>query len=178
MSLLWIVDRAAGLVAYPALYMAVLTGIFYNSTAFGSLCDASRRIHVEVSTFATIMVIIHSLLGVVDTLRTLENSGSELAFSTTYFLGGVGVGVGGLGLLVVSVLGFLDARRWDRPWGPRTVHAFAYAGFAFATIHAIAIGTTMGDLVRPLVVPTMGFLVYVLLLRLLASAGAFEATPE
>jgi len=77
------------------------------------------------------------------------------------------------------VLGFTDAKRFERPWGPRVIHSFAYAGFAFGTIHAAAIGTDLPGLVRPLLGPSVAFLVYVLLLRLLMLRGSpSNATPS
>jgi len=80
------------------------------------------------------------------------------AYSMPYFLGGVTVGVGALLMLVVAVLGFTDAKRFQRPWGPRVVHSFTYAGFAFGTIHAAAIGTDLRDSFVPCWAPRWRFL--------------------
>ena len=171
MEVVWYLDRAAALVAYPALYAAVLTGIFYNTRAFGRLHEAARRVHVEVSVFATLVTLLHGALGVLDTWLVATGQVPPPSYSTGYLLGGVAVGAGALGLLVVAVLGFLDAGRFDRPWGPRVVHAFAYGGFAFGTLHAVAVGTDVTGLVPPLLGATTAFLVYVLLLRALADHG-------
>lgn len=165
-SFIWYLDRAAGLVAYPSLYFAVLTGIFYNTDSFGILHEASRRIHVGVSVFATGVTLLHAGLGLVDTWFVVSGAVPPPNYSMGYFLGGVAVGLGALLLLVVAVLGFVDARRFDRPWGPRLVHSFAYGAFGFGTIHAAAIGTDMGELIQSILLPTGLFLIYVLLLRL------------
>lgn len=178
MELIWYLDRASGLVAYPALYLAVLTGIFYNARAFGSFHEAARRIHVELSVFAVLVTLLHGILGALDSWLVLTGQVPEPAYSTRYLLAGVGVGVGALLVLLVSIVGFLDARRFDRPWGPRVVHAFAYAGFAFATVHAAALGTDVLGLIRPTIAATTAFLVYVLLLRLLTQRGHLEASAE
>lgn len=85
----------------------------------------------------------------------------------SYFLGGAAVGVEALLLLMMAVLGFVDSKRFSRPWGPRVIHSFAYGGFAFGTIHAAAIGTDISGLIRPVLGPTIAFLAYVLLLRVL-----------
>lgn len=169
MEFLWYLDRGAALVAYATLYLAVLTGIFYNTSRFGRLHDAARRVHVEVSALATVVTLGHAALGAVDTWLIATGAAPEPAYGAGYLLAGVAVGLGSLFLLVVAVLGFLDAQRFDRPWGPRVVHGFAYGGFAFATIHAVAVGTDLTALVRPLVVAGVAFLAYVLLLRLFAS---------
>ncbi|WP_123538407.1 hypothetical protein [Halosimplex salinum] len=170
-QLVWLLDRGAALVAYPSLYLAVLTGVLYNTESFGVLHDAARRVHVELSVFAMIVTLLHAGLGVLDAWSVVTGQVPAPVFSTPYFLGGLAVGAGALLLLVVAVLGFTDANRFERPWGPRVVHSFAYAGFAFGTVHAAAIGTDLTGLVRPLLGPSVAFLVYVLLLRLLVLHG-------
>ncbi|MFB6195212.1 MAG: hypothetical protein ABEI80_03510 [Haloplanus sp.] len=169
--LVWFLDRGAALVAYPALYLAVLTGIFYNTPAFGALHEAARRVHVELSVFAVLVTLFHAGLGVLDTWFVVTGAAPEPVYSTSYLLAGIALGVGALFLLVVAVLGFTDARRFDGPWGPRAVHGFAYGGFVFGTVHAAAIGTDIAGLVRPVLGPTVMFLVYVLLLRILVLHG-------
>jgi hypothetical protein len=176
MELLWYLDRASALVAYPALYMAVLTGIFYNTRTFGLLHEAARRVHIEVSVFATLVMLLHGLLGLVDSWVVVTGQVPAPNYSMAYFVGGVVVGVGALFVLLVAVLGFVDPRRFDRPWGPREVHAFAYAGFGFATIHTVAIGTDVGPMLRTLLLVSLGFLVYVLVLRGLVTAGLLDLT--
>jgi len=166
-QLVWLLDRGAALVTYPLLYVAVLTGIFYNTESFGVLHEAAQRIHIELSVFAMIVTLLHAGLGVLDAWFVVSGQVPAPTYSMSYFLGGVAVGVGALLVLVVAVLGFTDAKRFQRPWGPRVVHSFAYVGFAFGTIHAAAIGTDLTGLVRPLLGPSVAFLVYLLLLRLL-----------
>ncbi|WP_249361548.1 hypothetical protein [Haloterrigena sp. H1] len=115
---------------------------------------------------------------VLDTWFIVTGSAPQPAYSTTYLLAGVVVGVGALQVLVVAVLGL--SRRTagsKRPWGPRVIHAFAYGGFVFATIHAVAIGTDVAGLIRPVFGPAIAFLGYVLLLRLLVASGRLS-TPD
>lgn len=166
-QLVWLLDRGAALVSYPSLYLAVLTGVFYNTESFGVLHDAAQRIHIELSAFAMIVTLLHAGLGVLDAWFVLTGQVPAPAYSMRYFIAGISVGAGALVMLVVAVLGFTDAKRFQRPWGPRVVHSFGYAGFAFGTIHAAAIGTDLTGLIRPLLGPSVAFLVYVLLLRLL-----------
>jgi len=177
-ELVWLLDRGAALVAYPALYLAVLTGVLYNTGAFGVLHEAARHIHIELSVFAVLVTLLHAGLGVLDTWFVVTGQAPAPAYSQSYFLGGVAVGGGALLLLVVAVLGFADATRFDQPWGPRVVHAFAYGGFVFATLHAAAIGTDLTGLITPVLGPTVMFLVYVLLLRLLVLRGTVSPSPS
>lgn len=164
-QLVWFLDRGAALVAYPALYLAVLTGIFYNTESFGVLHDAARRVHVEFSVFAMVVTLLHAALGVLDSWFVITGQVPAPDYSMPYFVAGVVVGMGALLLLVVAVLGFVDAKRFRQPWGPGVVHSFAYGGFAFGTVHAAAIGTDVMGLIRPVLGPTLMFFVYVLLLR-------------
>lgn len=175
-QLVWLLDRGAALLTYPVLYVAVLTGIFYNTEAFGMLHKAAQRIHIELSVFAMIVTLLHAGLGILDAWFVVTGQVPAPPYSMPYFLGGVAVGVGALSMLVVAVLGFADAKRFQRPWGPRVVHSFAYAGFVFGTIHAAAIGTDLTGIVRPLLGPSVAFLVYVLLLRLLMLRGTTVTT--
>ncbi|MFB6352745.1 MAG: hypothetical protein ABEJ92_01540 [Halobacteriales archaeon] len=177
-AIVWYLDRGAALVAYPALYLAVLTGILYNTASFGVLHEAARRVHVEVSVFAMIVTLLHAGLGVLDAWFVGSGQVPAPAYSLPYFLGGIAVGAGALLMLVVAVLGFTDAKRFQRPWGPRVVHAFAYAGFAFGTVHAAAVGTDVVGLVRSVLGPSVAFLVYVLLLRLLVLSGVTPVGPS
>ena len=167
MELIWYLDRATALVAYPTLYLAVLTGIFYNTDRFGALHRVARRVHIEVSVLAMLVTLAHGVLGVADTYLVATGAVPQPAYSIDYMLAGVGVGAGALLLLVVAVFGFLDPARFERPWGPTAVHAFAYVGFAFATVHAVAVGTDVVSLATPLGAASVVFLCYVLLIRLL-----------
>lgn len=178
---LWYLDRATALVAYPALYLAVVTGIPFNAPAFGAIHVAARRVHLEVATFALVVTIAHGVLGLADAWVVATGQVPAPAYPMPYFVGGVVVGAGALAMVVVATLGFLDARRFRRPWGPRVVHAFAYGGFAFATVHAVAIGTDVGHLARLGIVVGSGFVVYLLLVRLADEVGlvaAMTRSPE
>lgn len=177
-ELLWLLDRGAALVAYPALYLAVLTGVLFNTESFGILHRGAQSVHIELSVFAMVVTLIHAGLGVLDTWVVLSGRTPAPAYSLTYFLGGVAVGGGALLLLVVAVLGFADARRFDQPWGPRTVHAFSYAGFTLSTLHAAAVGTDLTGFIIPLLGSTATFLVYVLLLRLLVLRETISVSPS
>jgi hypothetical protein len=178
MELVWLLDRATAMVGYAVLYLAVLTGILYNTDAFGSLHRAARRVHIEVSVLAMLVTLAHAVLGIADTYLVATRQVPQPAYSLGYMLAGVTVGAGALFLLVVAVVGFLSPRRFERPWGPTVVHAFAYGGFAFATVHAVAVGTDFVALVSPLVTAGLAFLGYVLLLRLLTQVRPALFAPR
>lgn len=171
MDLVWLLDRATGLLAYPTLYLAVLTGIFFNEPAFGRLYDLGRRVHVEIATLATVLVLAHGVIGLLDAGLVVSGAAPTPSYGLTFLVGGVAIGIGALVLTTVAVLGFLDPARFERPWGPRAVHAFAYGGFVFATLHGIAVGSDVAGVPTRLAVLGLAFLGYVLVLRLLVRVG-------
>ncbi|WP_136716332.1 hypothetical protein [Halorientalis salina] len=176
MDLVWLLDRATGLVAYPALYAATVTGVFYGESAFGTVSALARRVHVDVAVFALVVTLVHAVLGTVDTWLVATGQAPEPSYGTAYLVAGSVVGAGALLLVVVAALGFLDATRFEAPWGPRVVHGFAYSGYGFATVHAAAVGTDVLGLVRPVVVPATAFVAYLLALRILVAYGPLLET--
>ncbi len=162
---LWYLDRAAGLVAFAALHFAVLTGIVYNARGLDTLRTAARRAHVPVSVFATLVTLAHAMVGTLDALGVLFGSTPVPGYGRGFFVLALAVGAGALLLVVVAVVAFLDAKRIERPWTPRAVHLFAYGGFAFATVHTVAIGTDITGLAVPALVAATALVVYALALR-------------
>lgn len=171
----WYLDRATGLLTYPTLTLAVLTGVFYNTRAFGTLHAAASRVHIEIATLGMLFTLAHGAFGVLDTYYVVTGAAPAPSYSTTWLVAGGLVGAGALFLLVVAVLGFLDPRRFSRPWGPRVVHAFAYGGFAFGTLHAAAIGTDVAGLVKPAFGAALAFVLYALVWRALIEHGVIAS---
>ncbi|WP_435197132.1 hypothetical protein [Natronomonas sp. EA1] len=171
---LWLLDRATALIAYGALFLATLTGILYSprtATKFGIAHRAALTVHVPIAVFALLMMLVHGVLGSIDTWKVYTGASPAPTFGTTYLLVGVAVGIIALGLVIVAALGFLDPRRFSRPWTPRLVHALAYAGFGFATVHVVAVGTDVTGYVRAAVFAAAAFVAYVLVLKLLVNKG-------
>lgn len=146
MLALWYADRASAILAYVALVASAFTGIAYNAASFGALHLWSRKIHTPVSWVAVVLLLLHGALGTVDTLLVATGASPAPGYGTPFLVAGVALGGGALVLTVVATLAFVDPKRFERPWKPGLVHAFAYGGFAFATIHAAAVGTDVRDL--------------------------------
>lgn len=171
---LWLLDRATALISYGALFLATVTGILYSprtAKRFGIAHRAALKVHVPIAVFALLMMLAHAALGTLDTWKVATGQSPAPEFGTTYLLVGVGVGVCALVLVVIAALGFLDPRRFSRPWTPRIVHAFAYAGFGFATVHVAAVGTDVTGYVQSAVFAVTGFVAYVLVMKLLVNKG-------
>lgn len=163
--ILWYLDRGSALVAYGALWLAAMTGVFHNARDMGALHRAARALHTPASVLASAAVLGHVALGTIDSALLLLGVVPHPSYSDAWFLGGVVIGIASLLLLVTAVLGFLDARSFPRPWDARTVHLFAYGGFAFASLHAIALGSDVAAWAVSAVVAASLFLVVALALR-------------
>lgn len=168
---IWYLDRAAGLVGYATLWLAVLSGIAYNAKRLGALHRASRVLHVPASVLASVTVLLHAAVGLVDTGLVALGDVPHPAYSDLYLGIGVAVGIAALVILVTATLAFLDPKQFERPWDPRLIHTFAYAGFAFATVHAIAIGTDVWAFVEPGLVALTFFLFVALVARFVTERG-------
>lgn len=164
-AVVWYLDRAAAIVAYPALYAAVVTGVLFNTPAFGVFHRVARKYHISVSVFATIMLLVHGVVGVVDSWFVVAGHVPAPPYPTWYFVAGSLVGATALFVIIVAVVGFVDPKRFSRPWTPGVVHAFAYGGFVFATIHAAAIGSDVRTAERLVFLVGLGFIAYLLVLR-------------
>lgn len=172
---IWYLDRGSALAAYVLLWLAVISGVLHGARKFGALHVAARRIHVSTSVLACVTLLLHVGVGAWDTGLVVRGVVPHPAYTSAYFALGLVVGVGALLLIVTSVIGFLDAKRFQRPWDPRAVHALAYGGFAFATVHAVALGSDIGRFVVTGMVAIGVFTIYVLTLRMRVAREAGPA---
>ena len=166
MYALWIADRAAALVTYWAMALSVITGVLYRVQVLGVLARASKHLHVPASVLATLGLLAHGVMGLIDAVLVWTGEAPEPAYGMRYLMAGVAVGIGALWVTLVGVFGFLDAKRFKRPWDPRTVHLFTYGGFVFGSLHAVAIGSDVGAVMRALMIGATVLIVYTLLLRM------------
>ena len=164
----WYLDRSAGIVALVALWLSVLTGIAYNARGFGPLHRASRILHLPASVVASTALLAHVAIGLIDAGIVLARQVPHPAYSDAYFLVGLGVGIVALLVIVTSTLAFIDPKRFERPWDPRLVHAFAYFGFVAAIVHAIALGSDLYSFALPGLVAATLLLLGVLIARVIA----------
>ncbi|MFA5943856.1 MAG: hypothetical protein WC876_05245 [Candidatus Thermoplasmatota archaeon] len=189
MEWVWYVDRGTALVSYPVLLLAAFTGIAAAVPAFGPLHRAAKKHHTAVSVLSALVLFLHAGFGVADTLIVATGNAPVPGYGIGFLIAGAAVGVGAFIILIVATLAFLDPRRFERPWSPRVVHAFAYAGFALATIHAAAIGTDVDWWMAQVAAAALGLLAVLALARLVPSrrarpgegkqaiAGTAEAVP-
>lgn len=173
---LWYLDRGSGLAAYVLLWLAVFTGIFHVARRLGPLQRAAKIVHVPASVLASAALLVHVAVGLVDASLVFRGSVPHPAYSDAYFLAGLLTGSASLLLIVTSVAAFVDARRFQRPWDPKLVHAFSYGGFAFAGIHAAAVGSDPGSFGWPAVIALSGLLLFALVVRVLGEPVSTRPT--
>ncbi|MFB6080355.1 MAG: hypothetical protein ABEJ81_05100 [Haloferacaceae archaeon] len=165
----WLLDRGTALVTLPALWVAVLTGVFYRTRRPALFHRFSDRYHLRISMFAVLVAAMHAVVGSLDALLL----GLGLAPAPNYpgwlFLAGVAVGLLSLVALAVAVLSFLAPWRFSNP---SLVHALAYLGFAFGVVHAVAIGTDVVGLTERLVVVSLLVVAGLLIVKASVGLGA------
>lgn len=172
MGLVWLLDRATGLLAYPALWLAVASGIWYDASELGPLRDAAHAAHIPIAAFASFLVVAHGALGTVDLVLVTTGRSPVPDYGLPYLAAGVAVGAGALLVLAVAVLAFLDPVRAARPWSPTVVHWLSYVGFGFATVHGAAIGTDVTWVPTRWVVASLVVLAYMVAIREVVASDA------
>ena len=165
----WLLDRGTALVTLPALWLAVLSGVFVRTRRPAVVHRLSTRFHVEISVFGLLVAAMHAVVGTLDALML----GAGLAPAPSYpgwlFLAGVTVGFLSLGTILVAVVSFLAPWRFENP---SLVHALAYVGFAFGAVHAVAIGTDVVGLTERLVLFSLLVVASALVVKLAVGVGA------
>lgn len=148
----WLLDRGTALVTLPALWLAVVTGVFVRTRHPAGLHRFSNRWHTRISVFALLVAGMHAATGTLDAVFLEAGVAPAPGYPNWLFLAGVGLGVLSLVATLVAVVSFLAPWRFD---DPSLVHALAYVGFAFAVVHAIAVGTDVVGLTEQLVMASL-----------------------
>ncbi|MFB6169880.1 MAG: hypothetical protein ABEJ06_01925 [Haloarculaceae archaeon] len=164
----WLLDRGTALVAFPALWVAVLTGVFVRTRRPATLHAFSNRWHTRLSVFALVVAGMHAVTGLADAVFLEAGLAPAPGYPDWLFLAGVGVGVLSLVAVVVAVVSFLAPWRFE---DPSLVHALAYLGFALGAVHAVAIGTDVVGLTERLVVASLVVVAAALVLKFAVGLG-------
>ena len=161
---LWYFDRGSGLVLIPALWVAVLTGVFVRTRVPRVFHEFSTRYHLRVAIFSVSVLIIHAAIGTLDTVFVVTGTVPAPNYPLWFFVVGTVVGAGAFTTILVAVSSFI-APSWFTD--PVLVHALAYIGFGTGVLHAVALGTDVGAFVRSLLWSSLAFVVAALCLKLI-----------
>ncbi len=171
---MWWAARAFGLLAYVALWLSVLFGVFTSSKGAGGLLDKATIVHLHGrwAVAAQIATVLHVLAIVFDPNAGVAAYATLVPFASATLTGPTALGtlaLWGLALLLVTTA--LSRRLSRVAW--RAVHASAFGTFLLALMHGITAGTDTRALpVKVLYLATTGLLVAALVQRLLLARSA------
>jgi predicted ferric reductase len=142
----WVLARVAGLSAYGALAIALVTGIALRTAVFDWL--GSNRLVRALHEYTTVLWIplaaIHLLSLLLDKTARVGLLDLVVPFHSSY--GTLAIGVGALSLdvlIVVTVTAFFKRRMRKELW--LWIHRLAYVAFALMFLHAVLSGTDFSD---------------------------------
>lgn len=173
--LVWWTARAFGLLAWIALWLSALFGVFMAGKGAGGLLDKAwvAELHGRWSVAALVATVVHVLAIVADPVSGVTPIAAIAPFTSATLTGPVALGTLALwGLALVAVSTALSRRLSRVAW--RAIHASAFGTLLLGLVHGISAGTdTSAAPVRLLYLITTGLLVAAATQRLLlATRGA------
>ena len=150
-GVLWLVSRAAGLVAFVLLTTALVAGVVATAPTMPMSPGADRRwprwarqaLHRDLALLAAGALVVHVVSVVLDGYVDVGWVSVVLPFTAGYHP--VAVAAGTLALdtvLVVVATSLLRVRLGYRSW--RAVHWLVYAAWPLAALHYLCVGTDAG----------------------------------
>ena len=142
----WVLARVAGLSAYAALAIALVTGIGLRTAVLDWLGSnrAVRSLHEYTTVLWIPLAMIHLVSLLLDTTARVGWLDLVVPFHSSY--GTLAIGLGALSvdlLVVVTVTGLLKRRMHRDAW--IWLHRLAYVAFGLIFFHAVLSGTDFSD---------------------------------
>jgi sulfoxide reductase heme-binding subunit YedZ len=169
LPVVWLVARAAGLVAFGVLTLSTWLGLAMSTRLFGP--RVQRRLlgwHRTLAWTGLSMVALHATALLLDPIMAFGPASLLVPFASTYRPAAVAAGVVVGWLMLVLTLSF-RARRWIGQRGWRRLHYASFGAFVLALLHALTAGTDtagIGGPVLPLVAG--GPVLWLVVLRILS----------
>lgn len=145
----WFIARITGLAAFAVLSLSLLSGEALRTSVLDFLATnrALRKLHDFTTPLWIPLALTHVIALVLDRTARIGAIDLVVPFRTEYAQLEIGLGTLSLDVfLVVTVTSWLRSRMNNTLW--TWIHRTAYAGFAFAFVHALRSGT---DFSAPLV---------------------------
>jgi sulfoxide reductase heme-binding subunit YedZ len=142
----WVLARVAGLAAYGALAIALVTGIALRTAVLDWLGSNRlvRSLHEYTIVLWVPLAVIHVASLVLDHTARIGLLDVFIPFHSSYGTLAIGIGSLSLDLLVlVSVAAYMKRRMRKEVW--LWVHRLSYGAFALAFLHAVLSGTDFSD---------------------------------
>jgi len=148
----WYLTRAAGLVAYVLVYLSVAVGLLQSLGMLRGLTAPASNlaVHEHLSLWALYATVFHAVILLWDKYIPFRAPALLLPFASDYEPVEVTLGVLAAYTMVVAIVStYLRTRLKPLHW--RVLHLLSLAGFLFALVHGVALGTDSGH-------PAVGFL--------------------
>jgi sulfoxide reductase heme-binding subunit YedZ len=144
--LTWVLARVAGLSAFAALSIALLSGMSLRTGVLDWLGPnrALRALHEYTTVLWVPLGALHVLMLLLDPTARVRPVDLVLPFLVPY--GTVAIGLGTITLqvfLLVGVTGLLRRRMDNQAW--QWLHRLSYVGFGLLFAHVLLAGTDAGD---------------------------------
>jgi methionine sulfoxide reductase heme-binding subunit len=167
--LTWVVARVAGLSAFAALSIALLSGMSLRTGVLDWL--GTNRVLRSVHEYTTVLWAplggLHVAMLLLDHTARIRPVDLVLPFLAPY--GTLAIGLGTITLqvfLLVGITGLLRRRMDNRAW--QWLHRLSYVGFGLLFLHVVLAGTDTGDpVVAALTWATAGLLAVLAAARLI-----------
>lgn len=166
---LWWSMRALGLVAYLALWLSALFGVFVSAKGAGGLLNKATTValHNRWALAALVATTLHVLAAIVDPLAGVSPLAVAVPLASATLTGPMALGTLALWGIAVIALTTALSRRLPR-WAWRAAHASAFGTLLLALVHGVTAGTdTASPVVRGLYLVTSALLVGAVIQRVL-----------
>jgi predicted ferric reductase len=142
----WVLARVAGLSAYAAVAIALVTGIALRTAVLDWMGSnrALRSLHQYTTVLWIPLAGLHVVSLLLDSTASVGILDLFIPFHSSY--GTLAIGLGALSLdvlVVVTVTAFLKRRMNKAAW--QWLHRLAYVAFALIFFHAVLSGTDFSD---------------------------------
>lgn len=175
---LWVLSRVAGLAAYAALSISVLSGVALRTAVLDWVASnrALRGVHEYTAVLWIPLGLVHLLTLLLDRTARVGVLDLVVPFRISYAgsYGSVAVGLGTIAfdlLIVVAITGWLKKHMSNGLW--QWIHRLSYPAFALLFLHALLSGSDFSDPV----VSALTWSVAVMLAVLTVARAAFGRLP-
>lgn len=151
----WHLTRSAGLVAYVLLFASTALGLLQSLGVLKGVAGAPATldVHEHLSLWALYATLFHALILIWDRYVGFSLAEVLVPFVSDYSSTPLGLGILALYLmLIATVTTYVRARMSPQRW--RAIHLMSLAGFLFALVHGVVMGTDTG---HPAVAYLYGF---------------------
>lgn len=178
--LIWWAGRAAGFVAYAALWLSMLFGLAVSSKGAGGVLSKKwvMDLHQQWTLSAVIATVIHVGLLVFHSESGVSPWAAVVPFASARLTGAIALGTFALfGLAILIVSSWLRRHLPYAAW--RTIHGLAFGTMVLALAHGWSAGTDSASAaVQWLYIVTSGLLVGAIVMRIGLALSPTRSAPS